>query len=129
LRSETLILPNPTNAEETVSDDGAEPAFLLADSLRTVEFRYYDREGQELESWREAVESDGQPKTGKSEERTTAEKNEDQGNAANTQGAPKAGKLPAAVQCTLEFWTDPDRESYQSFTTRVLIPVEPEHEQ
>ena len=127
LRSETLILPSSTKAGETVSDDGAEPAFLLADSLRAVEFRYYDREGQVLDSWQEVEESGDQSKTGKGQ--TATEKNENQAKAADTQGAAKGGKLPAAVQCTLEFWIDPDKESFLTFTTRVLIPVEPEHEQ
>ncbi|MCL2457621.1 MAG: prepilin-type N-terminal cleavage/methylation domain-containing protein [Desulfobulbus sp.] len=129
LRSETLILPSSEKAGETVSDDGGEPAFLLADSLRAVEFRYYDREGQELDNWREVEESGGQPNTGMNEGQTAIEKSEGQANAAKNKGAPKAGNLPAAAQCTLEFWTDPDKESYQTFTTRVLIPVEPEHEQ
>ncbi|MDR2548858.1 MAG: type II secretion system GspH family protein [Desulfobulbus sp.] len=140
LRSETLILPNSTAAGEPADDEGADPAFLLADSLRAVEFRYYDRDGQEFDSWREVEESGGQPKTGKDEDQALAGKKQGQAatgkddgqvpaKAAKNQAPVKGGKLPAAVQCTLEFWTDPDKEGFQAFTTRVLIPVEPEDAQ
>jgi len=102
LRSETLILPRPEAAGKTVTaDDAEEPAFLLADSVRAVALHYYDRSGQEFDSWREAGEREG---------------------------ASEARQLPAAVQCTLEFWIDPDKETFQTFSTRVLIPAEPENE-
>lgn len=101
LRSETLVLPEPDDAGEAAAGDVAEPAFLLADSLRSVEFRYYDRDGQEIDDWR-------------------------QGGA--TGGKEKAGDVPAAVHCTLEFWIDPDRETTQTFDTRILIPAEPRDE-
>ncbi|MCL1980990.1 MAG: type II secretion system GspH family protein [Proteobacteria bacterium] len=128
LRSETLLLPNTTPAGEETSDEDAEPAFLLADSLRAVEFRYYDRDGQEFDSWREVEESDGQATAGKGEGQATTDKDKGQEKTAKNQDMAKAGKLPAAVQCTLEFWTDLDKESFLTFTTRVLILVEPDHE-
>ena len=100
LRSESLVLPRlETNEEAMVDDDGADPAFLLADSLRAVEFHYYDRLGNEFDSWQEIEEREA--------------------------GQEEMRQLPAAVQCTLEFWVDPDKETFQTFTTRILIPVAP----
>ena len=98
LRSETLILPGFDPNKDTEEGYVAEPAFLLANSLRSMEVRYVDRDGQEFDSWREEQE---------------------------TAGSGKPGALPAAVHCTLEFWLDPDKETAQTFSTSVLIPVEP----
>jgi len=102
LRSDTLVLPGVDFAGGLSASEAAEPAFLLADSVRALQFRYFDRNGQEFDSWQE-------------EERSEKEK--------------KPGQLPAAVECTLEFWIDPDKEISQSFSTRVLIFAETKDEQ
>jgi general secretion pathway protein J len=70
--------------------------FLLADNLRSVRFTYFNQQGQEFDSWEEVVNSG------------------EQDNAA---------PLPAAVHCTLEFWLDLKKETFQTFSTGVLIPA------
>lgn len=98
LRSDIPVLPGlEVNEEETAAS-----AFLLADSLRSIQFTYFDHQGQEVDGWQQEA---------------TAE--EQEGGAA----------LPAAVHCILEFWIDPDRQLSQTFSTRVLIPVESEEQQ
>jgi len=99
LRADTLILPGVNVTTESGSGEAMEPAFLLADNLRAVQFWYVDRAGQELDSWQE-VQGSGE---GEGE---------------------KAEALPAAVHCTLDFWIDADREVSQTFSTRVLILAE-----
>jgi general secretion pathway protein J len=81
---------------EDKADTAEDYPFLLADNLRSVRFTYYDREGQESDNWQKTVDSD-----------------------AETEAQP----LPAAVQCTLEFWIDPEQETSQTFSTGVLIPT------
>ena len=123
LRSEALVLPQSEMAGATVTgDDGAEPAFLLADSVRALELRYYDQAGQELDSWRETWREAGE--SGQAGAIAPEQKNGRE--AGRREGEAQAERLPAAVQCTLEFWIDPDRESFQTFSTRILIPVEPD---
>lgn len=95
-RLDTPILPGVDTVKGLVQEE-ADPTFLLADGLRAVRFTYFNREGQELDGWGE----EGQ---------------------AMEEG--KAGTLPVAVHCTLEFWVDPDQELVQTFSTRVLVPVE-----
>ncbi len=97
LRSDTLVLPGVAAVTGTTNDPAAEPAFLLADSLRAVKFDYFNRTGQEFDSWQK------QPSAEEGEE---------------------PGELPAAVQCTLEFWLDPDKDLFQSFSTRILVLAE-----
>ena len=97
LRSDTLVLPGIDYEE---GESGQERAFLLADNLRSVQFVYFDREGQEFDKW------------GQEQEDSSAEEGED-----------KPRPLPAVVRCTLEFWLDPDRETVQTFTTDTLLPV------
>jgi general secretion pathway protein J len=97
LRSDTLVLPGVVTAAGTTNDAAAEPAFLLADSLRAVQFDYFNRTGQEFDSWQK------QPSSEEGEE---------------------TGELPAAVQCTLEFWIDADKDLFQSFSTRMLVLAE-----
>ena len=70
--------------------------FLLADNLRSVRFTYSNQQGQEFDSW-EGVVNSGAPD--------------------NTES------LPAAVHCTLEFWLDPEKKTFQTFSTGVLIPA------
>ncbi len=92
LRSDDLLLPGVDAGKEAASGSG----FLLADNLRSVRFGYLDRQGQEIDSWGDAL--------GASE--------------------PQAVQpLPAGVHCTLEFWLDPDKETAQTFSTSVLIPA------
>ena len=91
LRSDTPVLPGVEPAKGLSKDEGTEPAFLLADTLRAVKWSYFNREGQEFDSWRK------EPNSGEEEE---------------------IGELPVAVHCTLEFWLDPDKEISQSFSTR-----------
>lgn len=99
LRSDTLLLPGVPLVQGLAREDVREQAFLLADGLRSVRFRYIDQEGQETDSWQEQAQSEGEE---------------------------EVGAVPAAVHCTLEFWLDPDKDLYQSFGTRILLPVEAE---
>lgn len=97
LRSDTPVLPGVDSTKGVSKDEVAEPAFLLADMLRSVKWSYFNRDGQEFDSWQR------QPDSGEEEE---------------------VGELPVAVHCTLEFWIDPDKEISQSFSTRVLVLAE-----
>jgi len=97
LRSDTPVLPGVDPAKGLTKDEETDPAFLLADTLRAVQLSYFNREGQEFDSWRK------EPSSGEEE---------------------ASGELPAAVHCTLEFWLDPDKEISQSFSTRILVPAE-----
>jgi general secretion pathway protein J len=101
LRADTLVLPGVDTTKGSSNDEATEPAFLLADGLRAVQFRYFNHDGQEFDSWQEEQRSDGEE---------------------------KAEKLPAAVHCSLEFWIDPDKELSQVFNTRVLLPAEAKDE-
>jgi len=92
LRSDTLLLPG-VDYSKPDAEDGF---FLLADNLRSLRFKYFDRQGQEFDTWEGATDATGQ------------------------QGVPP---LPAAVHCTMEIWVDPDREMVQAFSTGVLIPA------
>jgi len=92
LRSDTLLLPGV----EYSGKDTEGSSFLLADNLRSLRFSFFDRQGQEFDSWSGAAPSD------------------------DPQEPPP---LPAAVFCTLEFWLDPEKETVQTFSTGVLIPV------
>lgn len=92
LRGDTLLLPGSDIRTET-REQGV---YLLADNLRAVRFRYFDRQGQEFDSWNGAERLD-----------------EEQ----------EPFPVPAAVSCTLEFWLDHAQETVQTFTTTVLIPA------
>lgn len=94
LRSDTLILPGI----DYTKDEHEDRAFLLAENIREVRFRYLDHQGQEFDSWAEEQDSEGQN---------------------------EARPLPAGVVCTLEFWLDPDKETSLTFSTGVLIPAAP----
>jgi len=93
LRSDVLLAPG--SAKD--GDERAEPVFLLADNLRSVQFTFFDRQGQEFDSWQRETEANDLD--------TTME-------------------LPAAVHCILEFWLDRDKETVQTFSTRILLPAE-----
>ena len=93
LRSDTLALPG---VEYEEGGEAEARSFLLADNLRSVRFVYYDREGQEFDSW--GLEQEGE------------------------QGE-EPRPLPAVVQCSLEFWLDPDKETALTFTTGVVVPA------
>ena len=92
LRSDTLLLPGVDYSKPEAEDR----AFLLADNLRSIQFKYFDQQGQEFDTWEGAADATGQ------------------------QGVPP---LPAAVHCTMEIWIDPDKEMVQTFSTGVLIPA------
>ena len=94
LRSDTLILPGV----DYTKDDQEDRAFLLADNLRAIRFRYLDHQGQESDSWAEEQDSESQN---------------------------EARPLPAGVVCTLEFWLDPEKDTSLSFSTGILIPAAP----
>jgi general secretion pathway protein J len=102
LRSDISVLPGVDPAKELSKDEVSETAFLLADTLRAVQFSYFNQDGHEFDSWQRRSSS------GEREE---------------------AGKLPAAVHCTLEFWVDLDKKISQSFSTSVLVPAEVQDEQ
>jgi general secretion pathway protein J len=91
LRSDTPILPGVEYSDEDIQ----EPAFLLADNLRSVRFKYFDGKGLESENWSD-VQSDDPD---------------------------QVQPLPAAVNCTLEFWLDPVKKISQTFSTGILIPT------
>lgn len=92
LRSDQPLLPGQEAEDEEMNP----PAFVLADNLRSFQCTYFDRQGQEFDSWQVEVEENN------------SEKKE---------------KLPAAVHCILEFWVDADMETTQMFSTRIVVPV------
>lgn len=91
LRSDTLLLPGIDYKKINAEDS----PFLLADNLRSVQFSYVSRQGQESDRW------EGREKAGEKAE---------------------ALPLPASVFCTLEFWLDPEKNVSQAFSTGVLLP-------
>lgn len=134
LRSDTPILPgaetSEQDADETESEEAAEPGFLLAQGVRSLEFQYFDRKGQEFDSWEEvqssASDADQQEAQQKTTVKTTGQATEGQQAAASVttdQEASSTKPLPVAVQCTLEMWVDPERGQSLTFTTRVPIVV------
>lgn len=92
LRSDTLLLPGVDSGRVETEDR----PFLLAENLRSVRFSYFNRQGQEFDSWEQIVDP-GRPGV--------------------------TGSLPAAVRCTLEFWLDPQKKTSQTFSTGVLLPA------
>ncbi len=79
-------------------EENEDRPFLLADDLRSVKFRFLDQQGQNFDSWVEEKDAAGKK---------------------------DARPLPAGVICTLEFWLNPDRDSFLTFTTGTLIPAAP----
>lgn len=92
VRSDEPLLPGREVPERTATA----PAFVLAENLRSLQFTYFDRQGQEMDNWQ--AEFDEQDPRGQE-------------------------KLPAAVHCILEFWVDADQETVRIFSTRVVLPV------
>ena len=99
LRSDEPLLPGLEEEEEKKASehDKLPDGFVLAENLRSLQFTYFDRQGQEFDSWQTEI----------------AEDDPDQ-----------QGKLPAAVHCVLEFWVDPERDTTLIFSTRIVLPVE-----
>jgi len=115
LRSDTLLLPGVTSNKEDTEDS----PFLLADNLRSVRFIFADRQGQEFDSWDEAMDIN-EPKAPP----LPATKGPQKAPPLPATSEPqKARPLPAAVYCILEFWLDPDKDTVQTFRSGVLIPT------
>jgi general secretion pathway protein J len=92
LRADRLHRPQDEAAAGSIETE----AFLLADQLRSVTFTFFDRNGEELESWDTSADSE----------------------VPDTQR-----RLPAAVSCRLEFWLDMEKESSLVFQSTMLLPV------
>lgn len=75
-------------------DDG----LLLCDRLKSVNFTYLNKDGEEMDEWPQEQASQGN-------------------------GTPPAPVLPVAVTCTLEFWIDRDEGESIEFTTSILLPA------
>ncbi|WP_417911657.1 PulJ/GspJ family protein [Candidatus Electronema sp. TJ] len=91
LRADSLNMP----VSEEQKNGGETEAFLLADRLRSVKFTFFNRNGEEQDSWDTAV------KESEETERS----------------------LPAAVACRLEFWLDEEQDASISFQTTALLPT------
>lgn len=100
LREGELLLFRSDQLLATSDPDGAiegeREGLILCDRLRSVNFTYFDEEGEELEEW-------------STSEDVFSEESE--------------RKLPVAVSCTLEFWVDRENETSIEFKTGVLLPV------
>lgn len=99
------VLQRPT---EDGRESGEVEAYILADRLRSVDFIFYDYQGEEQESWDTTVPEDDEE-------------------------AAVKRRLPAAVKCRLEFWIDTEAERTITFQTTILLPTglirpEPEDE-
>jgi prepilin-type N-terminal cleavage/methylation domain-containing protein len=95
-RSDRLILPEESEGDNDQGGEG-DPGFILCDRLRSVEFLFVDRQGEEHEEW------------------TTDTQDE--------QRQEETPVLPAAVLCRLELWLDTEEETSLQFETSVLLPV------
>lgn len=91
LRADRLHRPQDKDAGSTETE-----AFLLADRLRSITFTFFDRNGEELESW---------------------------DTSASSEEPDKKRRLPAAVSCRLEFWLDVEEEKSLVFQSTMLVPV------
>lgn len=92
LRADSLRRP----VGEKQKSGGETEAFLLADRLRSVKFTFFNRNGEEQDSWD-----------------TTVKEGEEE----------KERSLPAAVSCRLEFWLDEEQDASISFQTTALLPA------
>jgi general secretion pathway protein J len=92
LRADSLHRP----VGEEKKSGGETEAFLLADRLRSVKFTFFNRNGEEQDSWD-----------------TTVKEGEEE----------KERSLPAAVACRLEFWLDEEQDASVSFQTTALLPA------
>lgn len=91
-RSDQLLVTN--DPREGI--DNKKNGFILCDRLRSVNFIYFDVNGDEVDAWT----TDADMLSEKSDRR-----------------------LPVAVSCTLEFWIDRDQETSIEFSTSALLPV------
>lgn len=92
LRSDDLLAKAPDDPASTDWE-----GFLLTDKLRSVNFRYLNRDGDELDAWSTSDDNFSL----KQDER----------------------KLPVAVLCTLEFWVDRENDLSIEFSTGTVLPV------
>jgi prepilin-type N-terminal cleavage/methylation domain-containing protein len=98
--SRQLLLLRADSLRRPVGEEkkgGETEAFLLADRLRSVKFTFFNRNGEEQDSWDTTVKKD----------------EEDE----------KERVLPAAVACRLEFWLDEEQDASVSFQTMALLPA------
>ena len=97
LRGDALYRPLEKDVERE-----APQGFVLSDRLRSVEWRYFDDQGEVLNDW-----------------------------DTGAMGAddPQKRHLPVAVSCRLEYWLDHDRQTTRTFSTIVLLPVGLNHSQ
>ncbi|WPD21525.1 MAG: prepilin-type N-terminal cleavage/methylation domain-containing protein [Candidatus Electrothrix scaldis] len=93
VRSDALQRPT-----EDGEESGEVEAYILADQLRSVDFTFYDYQGEEQENWD-----------------TTVDEEDEEAKAKR--------RLPAAVTCRLEFWVDIEAERTIVFQTTVLLPT------
>ena len=97
VRVDEPLLPAVEEEEQTTTERDVQlEGFVLAENLRSLQFTYFDRQGQEFDSWQAEIDED----------------NPD-----------KQSSLPAAVHCVLEFWVDPEQETTLIFSTRIVLPV------
>lgn len=97
LRADEPLLPEAEEEEQPPAERDSQPeGFVLAENLRSLQFTYFDRKGQEFDSWQTALDDDQ---------------------------AEELDALPAAVHCVLEFWVDPDQDTTLIFSTRIVLPV------
>lgn len=94
VRTDELYRPTGETAGAKAKGNGQ--GFLLCDRLRSVSFSFVDHTGEEQGRWD-----------------TTVEDSKD----ANTR------RLPAAVNCRLEFWLNREDDTSISFETTVSLPV------
>lgn len=81
-------------AKETEEEDLKGAGFVLCDSLKSVKYAFYDREGEEYEEWDTA-----------------------------SPIKPGSEGVPFLISVELEFMNPKDRENPFRFTTRVFIPM------
>ncbi len=93
LRSDVLLTPQEKLEVSEDSEDG-QVAFVLCDWLQSVEFEYYNHDGEQLEQW-----------------------GDDEGDDSEE----GAAELPVMVSVTLVFWQN-DVDTI-TFETSVVIPV------
>lgn len=138
LRSDEPLLPGLETAEET--ETATPPAFVLADNLRSLQFTYFDSQGQETDDWqaedngKDDGKGDGNGKgngdsddkgkeNGDGDGKGKGKENGDGKGTSKGDDSDSKGKLPAAVHCILEFWIDADEDSVRMFSTRIVLPV------
>lgn len=91
LRSDSLLRPQDDHDETE-----EEPGFVLCDKVYSLEFSFFDKEGEEFEEWNAGQDSE--------EEEVKRE-------------------LPVMVRVTLTFWLNDEEQETTSFTTKVVLPT------